>query len=48
LKSWLQSGKKDKVAKKMYDEAVQVCNIGGKWCSVLELLVANFTIGEKN
>ena len=24
IKSWLQSGKKDKMAKKMYDEAVQV------------------------
>ena len=24
IKSWLQSGKKDKIAKKMYDEAVQV------------------------
>lgn len=32
LKSWLQSGKKDEMAKKMYDEAVQVCNIYNKHC----------------
>lgn len=45
IKSWLQSGKKDDLAKKMYDEAVQVRqNISKPWLYETKLFYESYNV----